>query len=404
MNVLVLSTWFPFPPDNGARLRAYHLIRHLAARHRLHLVVGRQDDAPEAIPAELRALAARLAVVPWRWYQPGASGTLGALRALVSETPRSLLETPNPALAEAIARELAQPIDLVLALSPGMDHALPALPGTLPAVLDEVEVSGMIRKVERARSAPERLRHALTLGKGLRYWRRRFSRYAALTAVSQEEAAAVRRFVGARGPAVSVVPNGVDVAAYPPPAAAPAPGRLIYNGALSYALNREAVRWFLEAIFPQIVARVPEAHLVVTGRAQPEHLEGIAGHPQVTLTGFVKDLRPTLAEASVMVCPLLAGGGTRLKILEAWAAGLPVVSTRIGAAGLEGAQPGTHLLLDDEPGAFADSVVSLLRDPARRSALAQAGRALAAARYDWGAVGAQLDSLLEQVAAKAKSA
>lgn len=402
MNLLVLSTWFPFPPDNGARLRAYHLIRHLARCHRLHVVAGRQEDAPEGIPPELERMCASLDVVPWRWYRPGASGLRGALRALLSDTPRSLLETPNPALAQTISRALERPLDLVLALSPGMDHCLPRLPGTLRAVLDEAEVSGMVRRVEAARSGPERLRHALTLGKGLRYWRRRFSRYAAITAVSADEAQAVRRFVGADGPAVQVVPNGVEVEAYPPRQGASVPGRMIYNGALSYALNREAVRWFVEAILPRILARAPEAHLVVTGRAKPEDTRGIAGHPRVQLTGFVQDLRPALADATVMVCPLLAGGGTRLKILEAWAAGLPVLSTRIGAAGLEGAQEGTHLLLADQPDAFADAAVALLEDPARRDALARAGRALVERRYDWGAIGEGLEELLVQTAAGAK--
>jgi glycosyltransferase involved in cell wall biosynthesis len=404
MNLLVLSTWFPYPPDNGSRLRAFHLIRELSASHRIRLVAGLQQDLAEVvsedrIPAALAEICDEVVTVPWKWFEPDP-GT-GAIRALLSMTPRSVAETDNPALREAVVRALRKPTDAVLALELGM---APFVPGAVPVpvVLEQVEVSGMEQACRAARGAV-RLRHRLTTWKARRYWRRALRRYAALTVVSEEEAAAVRHVLGPTpgGPAVEVVPNGVAVSSYRKRTTAShrsdvarvVPGRLIYNGSLSYAPNLDAVRWFAAEILPRIVLQVPEAHLVVTGRDPGATVDDLRANPRVCFTGFVPDLRPELEKAALCVVPLRAGGGTRLKILEAFAAELPVVSTRIGAAGLK-AEHGEHLLLADTPDAMAGGVVQLLQDPERAAVIARRARRLAEERYDWSRSGADLSDLL----------
>jgi glycosyltransferase involved in cell wall biosynthesis len=394
--LLVLSPWFPYPADNGSRIRIFHLIRELSATFHLRLVTGVQSDSPAETPPELAALCESVVRVPWVWHDGRAGGPLSALRALVSPTPRSILETPNPAIVAAVAAEIARAPDAVLVCELGMDAYLPALPPGLPAFLEGAEISGFDRAFRTASGIRDRVRHGLTRAKGARYWRRAFRRYRAITAASAEEAQALRDVAGLDGPAVVVIPNGADVAAYTPRAAADAvPGRLIYNGALTYGPNRDAVAYFAESILPLIARSVPDAHLIVTGRFSEETLTGILPNPRIQLTGYLTDLRPTLATATVCVVPLRSGGGTRLKIIEAWAAGIPVVSTTVGAAGLEGAEPGEHLLLADEPSAFADAVLSLLRAPDTASRLARNARALAEARYGWPAIG---DLLTQRIA------
>lgn len=387
MRLLIISPWFPYPPDNGSRLRAWHLIQRLAQHHEVRLIVGRQDDATGAVPEGIPTT-----VVPWIWHKPGATGKAGALRALFSPVPRSILETPNPAFVAAVNQELAQKPDAVLAMELGSDAYLPeTLP--CPVFLDQVEVSGLEHAWRQASSPRERAARWLTYQKGVGYWRRRLGRYHALTAVSKAEAEAVERV---SGKPTLVVPNGVATAEFSPTnQSATVPGRLIYNGALSYAPNRDAVLWFVEAILPKITQQVPEAHLVVTGRAEsaPESLQR---HSQVVLTGFVPDLRPTLAEAQVCVVPLRSGGGTRLKILEAWAAGVPTVATQIGAAGLEGSHDGEHLLLADTPAVFAEKTVALLSGLGTRQQLARNARALAESRYDWDVIVETLSAHLMQ--------
>lgn len=418
MNLVVLSAWFPCPPDNGSRLRAFYLLRHLAARHRVRLVAGRQtdrqgDDAPS--DDDLRALlGCESAVsVAWRWHQEGQRG---ALRALLSPTPRSILETDNPPLRDAVRAHLALPTDAVLVLELGMAPFLPpasARTGAMPpVVLDQVEMSGLTQARHDAPNARARLRAGLTGWKSGRYWQRAVRRFQAVTAVSDEEACAVRRVVGepqSGAPPVVVVPNGVDVASYQRGASgvAPVPGRLLYNGALGYGPNREAVLWFVREMLPRVALASPGAHLVVTGRTDDVDQETrsalcAAANGQVHLTGFLPDLRPALDAAQVCVVPLRAGGGTRLKILEAFAAGLPVVATTRGAAGI-GAEHGRHLLLADTPDDIVAGVARLLQRPVEAASFAREARRLVEERYDWPAIASGLSDLLERVAAKKES-
>lgn len=400
MNLLVLSPWFPYPPDNGSRLRAFYLIREMARRHRVRLVTGVQEDVAcgpgDEIPGALRDCCAQIVAVPWRWHGPEGAGP----RALFSLTPRSIADTNNAEMNAAIAAALAEPTSAVLAFELGIAPLIPPIAGkhAPPIVLDQVEVSGLTRARETARGRA-RLRAGLTEWKAHRYWRRALRRFACLTAVSEEEAGAVRRVVGGETPPVVVVPNGVNTASYRRTSGRGVPGRLLYNGALAYGPNLDAVRWFADEILPRIVRGVPEAHLVVTGRCENLPIEDLRANPRVHLTGFLPDLRPTLDEAVACVVPLRSGGGTRLKILEAWAAELPVIATGVGAAGLD-ARDGEHLLLADTPENLADAAIRLLREPERiGTPLARRARGLAEQRYDWSAIGARLSDLLESAAA-----
>ncbi len=414
MNLLALSPWFPAPPDNGSRLRAFHLLRRLAARHRVRLVAGRQtdrmgDDAPT--DDDLRDLLGCESVVsvPWRWHQK--SGEAGSsLRALLSPTPRSILETGNPLLQAAVCAEFARPTDAVLALELGIAPFVPSASHAAagpPIVLDQVEMSGLTQARHDATSPRARLRAGLTGWKSDRYWRRAVRRFAALTTVSDEEARAVRTVVGepqSGAPPIVVVPNGVDVSSYQRGASgvAPVPGRLLYNGALGYGPNREAVLWFTREMLPGVAEQSPGAHLVVTGRVDnvdEETRSALCGgaNGRVHLSGFLPDLRPALDASQVCVVPLRAGGGTRLKILEAFAAGLPVVATTRGAAGIR-AEHGRHLLLADTPDEFVASVARLLQRPSEAAFLAREARRLVEERYDWPSIASGLSDLLERVA------
>jgi glycosyltransferase involved in cell wall biosynthesis len=405
MNLLVLSPWFPFPPDNGSRLRAFHLIRVLAEQgHRIRLVAGVQEDSPSGpIPEPLQDLCDEVIAIPWRWYDGGTrTGRWGAARAALSHVPRSVREADNPGLREAVARAWQnRSTDAVLAFELGIDPFLPEEGGGTPVVLDQVELSGLERAYRTAKSVPRRLRHRLAWSKGARYWGKRLRRYSALTAVSTAEVDIVRRVLGRETPPVHLLPNGVPVDAYPPRIRERiVPGRLIYNGALTYGPNRDAVYWFVQEILPRVVEQVPEAHLVVTGRCEARDAATLASNPRVRLTDFLPDLRPALLEAAACVVPLRTGGGTRLKILEAWAAGVPVVATSVGAAGLEG-EDGTHYRRADTAEALAKATVTLLQDSVHAEGLARKARALVTARYDWAALGGQLAGMLETLTHRA---
>lgn len=189
-----------------------------------------------------------------------------------------------------------------------------------------------------------------------------------------------------------LVPNGVDVEELKPTPEPDGPPTLLFTGTMNHPPNSEGVEWFVREILP----RVPEAPLLVVGRNPPESVTKLASN-RVEVTGAVPDVRPYFQQATVVVVPLLAGGGTRLKILEAFAAGRAVVSTSIGAEGLE-VEHEKHLLTADGATEFADATARLLGDRALRERLTTEARRLVEDRYDWRILGEQLAEALTKAA------
>jgi glycosyltransferase involved in cell wall biosynthesis len=202
---------------------------------------------------------------------------------------------------------------------------------------------------------------------------------------------------------VKVIPNGVDVVHYTADFGEPTADTLVYSGALSYSANFDAVDFFLREIFPLIRAERPQVKLMITGK-----LEGVAigrlpstRNNGVAFTGYLDDIRPTVARSWMSIVPLRMGGGTRLKILEALALGTPVVATSKGAEGLD-LVPERDLLIADRPADFAAAVLRLLQDPALRETLGRNGRQAVKARYDWQMIGQEFNDFIETVVAQAQ--
>jgi glycosyltransferase involved in cell wall biosynthesis len=157
--------------------------------------------------------------------------------------------------------------------------------------------------------------------------------------------------------------------------------RVVFTGAMRHAPNADGARWYLDHVHPMVAERIPSLRVAIVGADPPPDLRArqSAG---VEVTGRVDDIRPWLANASVAIVPLLSGGGTRLKILEAMAAGIPVVSTTVGAEGLDLAD-GSDLLIADSPRAFADAILRVLYDSSLAESLSERGRVTVLARFDW---------------------
>lgn len=390
LRVLFLSRWFPYPADNGAKIRVYNLLQALGERHSVSLVSFRAAEEG-AVNGWVRRLPLReIHEVAWPEYRPrGARAMLGYLSA----RPRSFVATFSSAMAETI-RLLARRgrFDLVIASEIQMAAYSRFFRGT-PALFEEVETG--VYFDERMAAGPLAVRPRLMFWKHARFLRTLLRDFARCTVVSEAE----RRILARIAPefeAVDVIPNAVRAADYDGfgRGASKAPDTLVFAGSAGFYPNRDAMTWFLERVYPKIVARVSGVRLTIVGnRADLPLPPG----PNVLRTGYVDDVRPIVARAAVSIAPIRRGGGTRLKILEAMALGAPVVATRKAAEGLD-VRDNEHLLLADTPEAFAAAVVRLLENPEEaRTLAANADRQLRAV-YDWDAVKTRFLEVVEKAA------
>lgn len=361
--VLWLGSEVTAQPRSGGALRSARLLAALAAHADVDLVTTEPSDPvppvashhPSAKPPRAVVVASAL----------GRSWSLGTARSVSPEAVR-------------VARRLAAGADHVVA---EWVHLAPLVPPAGPYVLS-------VHNVEA-----ERLRDTPPAGDAVRRWFQR--RDARLVARAERRLAADPRAtvvaVSERdrvmlGGAGHVVENGTDL----PPSVTPVPdpGDLVFVGAMGYPPNRDAVEWWAAEVWPLLPDGTPP--LTVAGRGAEAALAHLAAHPGVRVVGEVADVGPVLERAALVVVPLRHGGGTRLKVLEAFAAGRPVVST---AKGVEGLDVGDACVVADGAAAFAGAVAGLLADLPQRRRLAAAGRDVAAL-HDWAVLGARFAEIV----------
>jgi len=390
LSILFLSAWFPYPPNNGSKLRIYNLLRGLASRYQVDLVALADQPAVRSDIAELRALCCDVQIVSRKDYRPKS---LRAILGFLSPIPRSIVDTFSPQMSHEIAAiTRRKSFDVVIASELTMASYWPAY-ARLPAVFDDLEIGVFDSKIAQAPSPLHRLRHQLTQLKQRHYLNRLLPRFRACTVVSEQERVLVRRAAPGYGP-IAVIPNCVNLSDYRSVQATRVGDRLIFTGSFRYFANHDAMIWFLERIYPRIQAQAPGVELTITG----DHANlPLPAADNVTLTDFVDDVRPLIASSWVSLAPIRLGGGTRLKILEAMALRTPVVATSKGAEGLD-VQHDEHLLIADTPQAFADAVVRLLQDSALRRRLTENAYQLVSEKYDWAVVMPRFLQLVEQVA------
>jgi glycosyltransferase involved in cell wall biosynthesis len=375
----------------------------LARRHDLTAVtlVDGEFDADECRRA-MEAYCREVVMVHSQYGRGGLTKRLLQLRSLASARSfHRLLFTP-PAFQQSLDRLLqARRFDVVNLEFSFLGHCdLRQAPAgeTLPAlVVDSHNIDyDLARQYARNGSSLVRRLYAEANWRKLR--REELATYRDADGVYLCSAADERRLLN-EVPTVrtAVIPNAADVEYYQPRSNDPPPdGRtLIFFGLLSYLPNVDGVNHFVKDIWPRIAEAHPEARCKIIGGRPPPSLLALA-QPGVELTGFVSDLRPHLAAAAAVVVPLRLGGGTRLKIVEAMAMGKAIVSTTLGAEGIE-AVPGRDILIEDEPAAFADAVGRLLADPGLAARIGQSARQLAVARYGWCEAARALESFYRRI-------
>lgn len=371
------------------RIRLYHLLRALSKQNEIHLLsFVRTGDQPSS--ATLRDLCATIRTVPWREFRPTRIKALGGF---ISPMPRSLVDTYNVEMAQRVCQS-NETFDVVIAST--IDVARYALDARAPVrVLEEHNFTTRWMWDEyRAEQNPlVRARRWLSFLKYRRYEKWLFDQFNACTMVSDLDAAWVHAWFDYAKP-LRVIPNGVELEYYALNQVDPQPNRLVFNGSLTYAANLDAMRFFVNQIWPAVKSSVPEVTLSITGSTQGLTPAQLPRGDGITLTGYLNDLRPTVGRAWACVVPLRTGGGTRLKILEAMALGAPVISTSKGAEGLA-VTHGENILIVDDPKEFAEQTVRLLRDPQLRARLVSQARQLVQSRYDWQAIGADYGAFVQ---------
>lgn len=377
MNILFVAPFTPYPPDEGGRRRVYHLLEHLRRQHQVTLVTYDRSENGQPPPG-LRHVRVPFAPVPRRAWQR-------TIR-LLSPMPDLVRKVRRRAMRAALAQELMRPTDLIWLEESPLLANLPATP--VPLIIGEQNIeselwrTGVGGKTARARYELRRLRA---------FEEKAWRRATAVAVVSEHDAAGVR----ARVPAarVTVIANGVETSLFTPQRDADGP--LLLVGPLGHAPNRAGLEWFLRELWPLIHARPPQPTALIAGKGSAA-LTGLP--PGVQALGRVDDIRTVYRRGSLLLVPLLSGGGSRLKILEAWASGLPVVSTTAGAAGLRGAAE--HLTIADSPTAFADAVQHLLNSPMKAEIMAQGARQHVERNYSWQATLAPLEKMLRGAAGR----
>ena len=383
MRLLVLAPAPPCPDMGGGALRMYHVVRFLGQRFRVDLVA----------PAVEGEAAAR------RLLQPHCAGVEFVPPAPGRARRRALRLGPyekDPALALAIGRRLSSgQYGAVHVEKPAM---LPYLPAALrlPIVLDTFAfgLTGAVRALRREPGPLTRARNLLRLVRFAAFDAFCWPATHCILVVSEVDR---QRCLRARpGREVLVVPNGVDCAAV-----RPGPSRewerpvLLFTGDMSFDPNVQAACSLAARVLPRIRRVYPEAELRLVGRNPPPAVIGLQA-PGVVVTGEVPAMLPHLQEATVYAAPLHSGAGTRTKLLEAMAAGLPVVTTRVGLEGIE-AKDGVEAVVADDPDATAAAILHLLGDPAARRRVGDAARRLVENRYDWPKCLAPLEPLYAEL-------
>jgi glycosyltransferase involved in cell wall biosynthesis len=393
-HILFLTQVLPFPLDAGPKVRQYYMLRHLTRNHQVTLVsFVRPEDMPGAVE-HLRRICQAVHPVPmrrspWRNVRAAAKGFLTRLPIVIARDEVGEMTATLRRLTGEKTFDLIHADQLSMAWW-GRMAARMAKSGPPHTLLDEHNAIYMLTR-RMAEVESNHLRRALMTREA-----RAFARYEAgmcrafdalLTVTEEDREHLLALFPphereGLMGK-FTVVPICVDPQQVSPIAhrdgKAPT---ILHLGTMFWPPNVSGVLWFAHQVLPLIHRQMPEARFVVVGRNPPPEVQALASDPRIQITGYVDDPTPYLEAAGAFIVPLHAGGGMRVKILDAWLWGLPIVSTPIGAEGIE-VQDGSNILMATDAPAFAQATLRLLTDPVLNKQLRTHGRAWVEAHYAW---------------------
>lgn len=381
MRVLLLTQVLPYPPDSGPKVKTYYVLKYLAQQHRVTLVsFVRESDKPEYV-RHLETLCERVITVPITRSKTRDLRFL--LESLRTGDPWMMLRDERPEMRAALAALASEPFDVVHADQTNMgQYALPF--NGARKVLDLHNALWMLYKRLAETTRPTSpMKYLLARDWPLlkAYEGRLCRQFDAVTAVTDEDKQLLME-AGAPDD-ITVIPIAIDTDEQAFINRRPSGPHIVHIGTMYWPPNIDGINWFLDEVYPLVKAQVPDVRCTLIGARPPESItrRGSADRT-LNVTGYVEDPLPFLEDASMMVVPLLAGGGMRVKILNALSQGIPMVSTTVGCEGIR-VTDGQDILIADDPAAFAAATIRLLTDAEVNRQITLAGRRTAEQLYDY---------------------
>ncbi|HOW36375.1 MAG TPA: glycosyltransferase family 4 protein [Candidatus Omnitrophota bacterium] len=389
MRIFFITKELPFPPDNGHRVRTLHILKGLARTHKVTLVCQSETPSSQLSAVSSQLLASGLEqvcesieIVPVPLKQEGLGRLAAGFLSLFSPLPYSIRSRYCPLMKQKM-KELLNKENFDAILCDGIHQAINIPETNIRMILNEHNIESTIigRYAGIERQILRKIFALIECSKMKSYERRTWQRFNQVLVCSNEDKqGVVAKTLNVK---VDVVPNGVDTKYFCLNNAQPEPNRLIYTGLMSWFPNRDAVLYFVKEIYPLIKKEIPNVSFWIVGKGPTDEIKALPeSDTSIHVTGFVDDVQPLVWQSICFVVPLRVGSGTRLKILEAMAMGKTVVSTRIGAEGIE-AVPEKHILLADAPQIFADQVIRLLKDENLRRSIEKESRRFIEEKYSW---------------------
>jgi sugar transferase (PEP-CTERM/EpsH1 system associated) len=395
MNVLFVCHSFPVPPKSGDKIRAYHIIRHLARQHRVVVATMTRTSADEVLASAWRDGSRPEGMANVELIAPRVASTVQAARMIArlpTPVPSSFGYFHSRELRRAIDAALARErFDLVFVHCSSVARYVEDAQG-MPKVLDFADMdSQKWLDYGRQRGFPIALGYRIEGVKLEREERRLASAFDVCTVVTPAELATLNGFEASCRS--DWFPNGVDCEYFQPSSEPYDRDLVVFVGKMDYFPNEQGVVDFCRHVWPAIRAGRPGARFAVVGSNPTRAVRALSAIRGVTVTGAVDDVRPWLARAAVAVAPLKLARGTQNKVLEAMASGIPVVASRLAARGVD-AIADEHLLVADGPAPFADAVLRVMKDETLRARLARDGRARMLSHHTWAHAMERLDTIV----------
>jgi sugar transferase (PEP-CTERM/EpsH1 system associated) len=379
LRILYLCHRIPYPPNKGEKIRAFHQLRALAARHDLDLFTLSDDLGDPSDQSELNRCCRRVLVakVNPTWQR------LRALGYLLGRTPLTVPYFYSSELQQGIKEAISsRSYDRIFIYCSSMAQYVENN-AQIPTVMDLVDVDSDKWMQYAAFSRFPMSALYRREGRCLREYELTACERASCTVVTTAREAELVKLLSERI-RVHVIPNGVDTAYFSPEAVIPQPSvpTVMFTGDMSYYPNVQAVTYFAQSVFPLIVPKIPNARFLIVGRNPARAVRALAKIKNIEVTGFVPDVRSYLAQSQVSVAPFSIAAGIQNKILEALAYGIPVVANAKAVQGLSKGAANAIQIANDAT-EMAEKIVQLLRDPSACRALGSAGRQQVTADYDW---------------------